>query len=360
MRYAEEKATKENDTPWTILLTTFTVKAKELRAEFYSYSNQLPAPLAGTMKQHFKERIRVSKGRPMLGEAATFLFGDLLNVPAAVVNHLAFSWLLLYEHCLLVDDLVDRRRVNRIEETLLSQMLLAGSLQQYHAILGKDDALWQAFDRYYCEWVEGMMSEREWALNGGMPERSIAVRMQGQKAAIVKFCVAAMLHADRGRLLTGSEERGVDRICTAVQLLDDLADIWDDHVEGRLNTLLHEAYLANGAKGKAVESVRERLGYEELAILLLQAGALQESWSEAAACIHSGMSDLGAVDCATRSALNALSKECSRFAMLSALPAGSHVTLESDNLEGEFHLARKKGAFFAAEWLLKHGPKAAQ
>ncbi len=172
---------------------------------------------------------------------------------------------------------------------LLSQILLQDSINEYKRVIGGDERLWSSFDAAQREWLVAMLHEMKPKKDKETHSRAETVALQGQKVAIVKFCANSGLLLDQGRLLTAKEESALDHFCGAVQLLDDLADVIEDHREGRENILLEDAYC--WLKGNLYRTgiPARNVSEKTLMIGLAFSGAVIELWKTAASEIEMGL-----------------------------------------------------------------------
>lgn len=265
-------------------LLSFRTKIEKLREKLYIYAESITEPLNKILVAHYKERLSCAEGRPMLGEYAIFLAGDLFLIKPQVVDKLAFPWLLLYEYSLLLDDLLDGSRSHWSHELLLSQILLESSITEYKKLLGDNKSLWAAYNSYQREWINEMMHEMKWSCSKENQSKTGAIFQQGRKAAMVKFCVTSIVYLDKNRLLTSREEKGIDHLCAGIQLLDDLTDVLEDHRAGRLNVLLGDTYeWFNVIVFNSISNIHPKdVSVNQLMLGLVYSGAISNSWKIAA------------------------------------------------------------------------------
>lgn len=133
---------------------------------------------------------------------------------------------------------------------------------------------------------------------------------------MVKYCAQALVYIDRGRLLSASEECGLEHICAGVQALDDVADFYDDITSGRQSPLANVA-LKRAGMGFGLRVDEERgdvLPKAHLARAALTSGRLADSWRMAASHLIAGLGLLHSRDGITMQALQALVTRCLCYA----------------------------------------------
>lgn len=255
-----------------------------LREQLYNQHGIYPPLLCNTLARHYEERLKRADGNPMLGEYAVFLLGDLLAIDPSVVQLFSFPWLLMYEHCLLLDDLLDESRTYWKHELLLSQLLSESSQNEYCKLLGGHKSILEIFGKYRIQSINAMLFEIGGFPSGSDHFNNDRILKQGRKASLLKFCGAAMMLYEKNRCLSQQEEFAIDCLCAGVQLLDDLTDSSEDHVLGRGNALLCSAYdwLKVNVLGNIYPLRPSCIGKEELSIGIILSGAASSSWRLAA------------------------------------------------------------------------------
>jgi len=254
---------------------------EELRNSLYNYASTLPTQLNDVLINHYNERLSRADGRPMLGECAIFLLGDLFSIKQHIVDEITFPWSLLYDYNLLIDDLIDDTRPNWPQELLLSQILLESSLSSFRDVLGNDNSIWNLYDSYRSEFTYGILHEIKWSSGDDRRFHDDTVIQQGRKAAMVKFCAAGLIYQDKHRLLTLKEEQFIDHICAGIQLLDDLTDVFEDHSNGRINILLEDTYEWLRKNGFKNILHTQKIDNELLIFGLFYSGAIERLWKAA-------------------------------------------------------------------------------
>ena len=246
---------------------------------------------------HITERKKRSEGRAMLGLYTPFFIGSLFSISESAVRAISRPWILMYEYSLILDDLIDTVRVNRSEETVLSQLLLTSALSEFKGLAGNGSDLWRAFNTCHCEWL-GAMLEQDWEEYNSALLNESAVLQHGKKASIAKFCAQSLLLMDKGRLLSPREDVALDYFCAGVQLLDDVADVIEDLREHRASPLLRQIDLWNRRhRFGNVNRDSIHCGHTEMILNgLVYSGAVSRTWRAAAKCFDFGLTHLAAHD----------------------------------------------------------------
>lgn len=355
MRAAMEQHGGQSGKMGLPIVDAYRIRARRLKTSLKEFSTELPNALRTALQDHFRERLAFARGQPMLGEFAGFLFADLLGVPNAVADRLALPWLLLYQHSLLADDLVDRPQAYDGEHVLLSHVLLVEALDQYRRILGEDHQLWRDYANHYRRWVDGMLSERQWSKDGRLPDWDAAIAKQGEKAAIAEFCATALAFGDSRRQLTAREAEGVSHICVAVQLMDDLADLWEDHQEQRLNVLLGETYRWSRVNGRPLDASPD---FKQVMASALESGAMAKCWADVSTHMRAAVRCFSARGGLAEETLVLIAERSAHYSGLCqkavAECAGLGRPASIDDDRRTQYLADR------AQWLLENGPTAAQ
>jgi len=212
------------------------------RRKFYNFLDNFNPKLKKVIINHFKERLERAGDNLLLGEYAPYILGHLFNISKSTINKVSFPWFLLYEYSLIFDDLLDKDRVDWKMELISSQKLLDYSHQEFIKFINKDNKLFNDFNKYRDQSIDGMIKEIDWTVNGIIDNKNTAILFQGRKAALVKFCVSFMIKSDKKRSIYQTEEQVLDNICAGIQIIDDLTDIVEDHNEHRINIMLSTIY----------------------------------------------------------------------------------------------------------------------
>lgn len=223
-------------------LKTISPHIVEVRNIFYKYCETLPTDLCSSLILHFQERNERASGTLMLGEYAPFILGDLFSISHGSIKNVAFPWFLMYEYSLLLDDLIDKERVNWHNELLSSQLILDKSYHNFFVSVNNRKQLFDSLEKYRKQSVDSMLHEKSWSIERDIKDLNNSIIIQGRKAALVKFCVTYMFNLDSNRIIFPQEEKVLDNICAAIQLLDDLTDFYEDYSENRINLLLNTTF----------------------------------------------------------------------------------------------------------------------
>lgn len=363
-------AIKTGDLTSTVYLSTFQTKVENLRQDLYSYAESFPSPLNSTLINHYKGRLNRAHGLPMLGEYAPFMVGDLFMTRPQTIERLAFPWLLLYEYTLLLDDLIDQPRLFSRRELVLSQMLLASSFDEYKRILGDSQPLWAAYDSYQREWLMGSLHEMDSSSLKNAHCALEVIGQQGRRAAIAKFCAASLVYCDENRLLAPHEERGIDHFCAGIMLLDDIADVLEDHKEGRRNFLLETTYEWFKTNLSETSMTWTNLDINQLTIGLVYSGAISRSWKAAANEIENALGTFSDSESQTTNYFRSISTHCRRSAQLiedaaTGLPKFQQAFLHTQAIQQQSNIIEIGSAILRQSWKtvihhIDNGPKACQ
>lgn len=266
----------------TDFLSLLSIGVEKSRANLKEYGKSLPVSLKSALESHFHERLKRSENRPIFGEYAPYFLGSVLQARPKTVNSVSKAWILMYEHTLLIDDLVDKVRKDRSNELILSNILLDSSMSEFQSILGRQELVWQAYRKYRFEWLTAMATEIDVKRNIDDASLDAILLLQGQKSAIVKFCATSLIFLEEQRLLSPIEEKGLDAACIAVQLLDDLADVAEDFDEGRTNILLTQITRWLRSQALVGDHNLQQYKHISLTIGIAYSGALVKLWKDAA------------------------------------------------------------------------------
>lgn len=253
-------------------LSLFEKEINKVRKEFYSFTDSLNNPINEILKNHFKERLNRLENVPMLGEYSVLVFGELFSISKKIIQENLLPWFLLYEYSLLLDDLLDKKRLNWELELLASQIVLDKSLSEYLKVIGNNELAFKTFEKFRRQSVDSMIYEILWSKNRLVNSTDISVNIQGQKASLLKFCITSLITRKDNRLLSIDEEKSLNDLCAGIQLLDDLTDIFEDHQEGRMNIVLQETYKWI-YKNSQMKTFNE-IDYNHLTIGLIYSGNL--------------------------------------------------------------------------------------
>lgn len=280
---------------------------RNLRHKLYQFAGSINGPAGDALASHYSARIRISESRPMLGEHAAFMFGDLFSADDRNIDVVSFPWLLLYEYALVLDDLADDRFTEKADLQIVSEMLFENAVREYEMIFGGDKRLWRSFDYSKTQFFESMEHEKTISVGDGDPFSADLLVQQGRKSALAKICATSLMLVDKDRPLTHAEEVGIDHICTAVQLLDDVADVAEDFERRQSNPLLNSARKWVDAH---LAEYKNASNQKAIIMGLIYSGALDRSWIIASEEIIKGLNQFDLVENRTRSYFHRLSDSC--------------------------------------------------
>ena len=268
-------------------LGLFSEVVTAMRERFFGYLRGLPAPCGDDLIRHFSARLARSGGRPVLGEYAPFMLCDILGVPTQKVGEIAVPWLMLYETSALTDDLADLQVEDQAEAAFLLQFAFTEAMYCWRNYLEQFPFLWDELRRFQKEAVCAAYSElRDGHNRSGWQGGELAF---GRKPALAKFCAAVLVALGKNRGLTREENEGLNQLCTAVQLLDDITDSESDL------RLKQSNYVASaivkwlrGLRGSAQLESTEITEEEAVGCLLLS-GTLTRVAKFVVDCTHCGL-----------------------------------------------------------------------
>lgn len=317
-------------------------RVMDIRSLFFDHLDSLPEPFAKIVKEHYLERVVRAESRQMLGEYAPFLLGDVLRVSdESVVRRIAVPWLVVYEHALLIDDIVDGKRPHWGERLLASQLLYDDFLNTWKNWFVERPELWQAFRQYHAQATSSALLELTAHTDIHAQTESLAARggrsrhmEMGRKAALVKFCGTALLSVYCGRVLSTVEEVGIDKLCAGIQLLDDLCDCVEDHNEGRFSYPVWQALQRVQRKsGLCFPYDWNRSGNAIFDVVILS-GIVGEVAQLSREYLSAGISDLGiTADSTTGRFLGSLIERCAAADVATQRLCSDHAAEVNDLLK---------------------------
>jgi hypothetical protein len=212
---------------------------------------------------------------------------DILGVPTQKVGEIAVPWLMLYETSALTDDLADLQVEDQAEAAFLLQFAFTEAMYCWRNYLEQFPFLWDELRRFQQEAVCAAYSElRDGHNRSGWQGGELAF---GRKPALAKFCAAVLVALGKNRGLTREENEGLNQLCTAVQLLDDITDSESDL------RLKQSNYVASaivkwlrGLRGSAQLESTEITEEEAVGCLLLS-GTLTRVAKFVVDCTHCGL-----------------------------------------------------------------------
>jgi len=260
------------------------------RTELFQSEEIRPEELLGILHQHFRERLNRSQNAIMIGEFAPYIFGDLLGISEANIKKAALPWLFLYEYSLLIDDLIDKNRPKWNLELLTSQVLLDISIRKFLEVVNYNQDFMNFLSKYRTETYGGILKEFSLSKYKYIQSSSETVVNQGRKSAFVKLLVYVLIKLEYSRAPTTIEEEQFDKICSAIQLLDDLTDFYEDYEESRTNLLL--ANTLNWLKIKGLNSDGIHIKKDTLFIAMLLSSSIQTSLELASNLLESSSQNI--------------------------------------------------------------------
>jgi len=203
---------------------------------FMQVREQIPPSVFRAVIQHRIARQQRANGACELGEYAIPLFSELLSASLGKDSCSEFVWQLVYEHSLIVDDLLDEDECEFKRDLIIaSQVLLDAALVGLQTF-GADriGLLLDSFARFRLECWH-VTSRESASLDMPSPFSQVDLLMHGRKAALAKFAALLVSVESKNQPLSVSNELMVERICSAVQLQDDIDDLNEDFSSGRKN-----------------------------------------------------------------------------------------------------------------------------
>ncbi|MCJ7602282.1 MAG: hypothetical protein MUO63_12405 [Desulfobulbaceae bacterium] len=260
-------------------LNAYLSQINRLRQKLIGFSHSLPSPLGEYLRKHFQRRLQKANDQLMLGELAIFIFSDLLSIPATYRDEIAFPWLLLYEHALVMDDILDKN-IESSHNLILSQVLLDKANSAFNELFQHNPSVLRSFEKYRLESMVAMMQEIEWSKGTVTPNRQNIFLQQGRKAALAKFCAAALQFQSQKNILEPKQEAGIDFLLSGIQLLDDFDDWYDDYKSGQLN-YLQESTLQWLHKKMALQNDKINItnfGPNQILVGMILSGSVYQTW----------------------------------------------------------------------------------
>lgn len=291
-------------------LNTFIEEIIALRKSLLVFSEKLPKSLGKIVVAHYKNRLYRAKSLPMLGEYVVYLIGDLFKIPVNIINQLSFPWLLLYEYCLLIDDIIDNPIKNNSKEYKTSQILLKSALKEYNNNFKNDISLVESFGTYHRQWFDAMIFELNQNFEIDSKVTDVEFLQQGRKSALVKFCADSLVRLNNKRSLNPIEEKCLDNFCSGIQLLDDVTDIEQDYTLGVSNTIIKDMY--QWIEKNHIDSIVDikNLSTRQLKIILIFSGAISDSLKLASNYLSEGINLSNNPTCITTKYFHQVIKKC--------------------------------------------------
>lgn len=248
----------------------------------------LPDDLRDVLLDYYKERIRRSHGLPRMGEEILYLFADMFCIDEGTLRSIAAPWACFYVNCLIIDDQIDVVSDKSLTYPMLAQFLADEGQRRLQKVFKNNAPVWEHIYRYRLQSWHAIASELRGAVGQG---RYGAAIRQGQKAAMAKVCATALIYGSYGVVPSRRQVLGLDYLCGAVQLLDDIQDYQEDHLAGRDNLML--ARCAEWFNCRTSVSGFEGASECQLLCGILLSGAVRDSWVLAAEMFEKAMSLLG-------------------------------------------------------------------
>jgi len=165
---------------------------------------------------NFRARLRRSRLPISLGESVPTIFANLRPVAPRDAARLSHAWMYLYHHLLLVDDITDGQAKADDSTASMAARLLDRALELWRSCGGLTGSLDSVFTQYYREQIAA----------GEQPVG--AEDYLGRRGALVKYFAAVLTSHSQGRMLSSTEEHGMEAILAGFQILDDVTDRQED------------------------------------------------------------------------------------------------------------------------------------
>ncbi len=206
------------------------------RRRLLRHLESLPKPFDSLAVKYYRERLHRAGHRPMLGEYAPFLLGQVFGASQGTVEAVCLPWFTTYAHALALDDVLDRITDSSPARLVLGEVLLDSALTLWKPHFDNHDGLWEVFVRCRSESATAMLGEfatdRESGSTSARVDDEAADAehlLIGKKAALIKLLASSLSLETRDRLLSPPEDAGVENMCAGIQLLDERAA---DNVNG--------------------------------------------------------------------------------------------------------------------------------
>jgi len=286
-----------------------TVPRNYVQSALRQVATELPRELRRLLEEYYVERAMRAGELPRMGEEVLLLCGDLFRIDADTMRRTSTPWACLYVNCLMIDDLIDVPGKYPPGCAMLVQHLADEGYRLLREVVGGEGVFWEQLQKYRLQSWQAITAEIRPPLCGGDCSPLDVALEQGKKAAMAKACAAALMQGSYGIALNERQEHGLDCLCAAVQLLDDIHDCREDHAVKRNNLLLtrgEELLAAPDASSRFWE-----LDEQSLLCALLVSGAVCDAWSLAAELLEESLSALGgAGDSGTEVYFQSLAEKC--------------------------------------------------
>lgn len=277
-------------------------------------SNSFPFPLGKVLQEHYNSRMNRAGVTPMLGEYAPYLIGDLFSIQNQVVDCFSRSWILLYEYSLLLDDLLDEKNESTWKyELLLSQVIFESFLTEIVTHYDDKKLILDLLSQYRKESVLSMIHEMNCSESRFNKPIDPVIIIQGGKLSLVKLLASCMLLMDRGRPLSMKEDCCIGHISAGIQLLDDLADAIEDHIAGRMNTTLKNAYQwLSKINSKNTKFNSNAIGINQFLVGLIFSHSIDNTWNLASHQLDQGLDLVCKKESNSYIYFNSISEKCKK------------------------------------------------
>jgi hypothetical protein len=249
-------------------------QARITRETFFAGLGSVPMVLRETIEEGLTNRIERAGGRPLLGEYATSLLGDVIGIEdPRVPTRWAQPVMNVYVATLMTDDLLDRK--DDVDSSLVSassSLLVQRGITGLFRLLPAEPAA-DLIDRYFERAATAAVNELRDRRGRIQSYSPIEVSQLAEKGALLKLAAELMLIAD-GKTFDHATEALLDNLLVGVQLLDDLTDWREDWIAS------HSTYLLSLAFEDDEFQALHRAGQassDDVFLSLLLTGAIEET-----------------------------------------------------------------------------------
>ena len=257
------------------LLSQLDSQVVQNREELLAYAKSLG--FEESITNHLIYRIGKAGSRPMLGEYAPFLLSSL-SYKHGLFKQLSSSWMLWYESCLIVDDLEDERY--ELEgDYKISELLENEAKKRFYAFnIPNQEQLWEDV-RKELKAVKVWESQK---LDSKCNTDEF-IKYSGKKLAPVKLLANYLTFLEQGRVMTNEEVLGINHICSAIQILDDINDITADFKHDQKSIIISLAQEWATLKAQKERSGDVLLVPDEVLLHAILSKAYSKCWRWCAA-----------------------------------------------------------------------------
>jgi hypothetical protein len=234
------------------------------------------------LEQFYRDRLARATGRPLLGEALPWLFGDFLGV----THHKRFSsiaraWLGINYSIMMADDVLDRPATDVAALTLTSLLLLQRGLCDIFSTSRDRKKLKCICDDSFSRCASAAYAEEQLRKQRTRPGIKLSLRVVERKFAVAEVCFAVLSELAEPSV-TSARIRHVKefhrKLILGLQMLDDLSDWAEDLENGHFTYLLARGVRQSPFWRKRIQ-VQDTIGLDLSFILLVQTGAITETLS---------------------------------------------------------------------------------